>query len=187
MTRTNTSRARRSGGRAPVGLIWFVAGAIVAVVVIFVFPNIRETIKKTEKSTVQHARSLRNRLAKTPTANPGSASSHFDFYRLLSHPTQILTAGESGEVSQTPANQPVAQPGRYMLQVASFRDNADAQALKAQLALWGIAANVEAVNVQGETWHRVQVGPVNNLSTLNALREKLARHKLQPLLIRLGG
>jgi SPOR domain len=182
----------RGGGKAKArgvpALLWFLAGGIVAIVAIFGFPAVRNALEHAKDSTVEHARALGGAVTKAGPAAAGTAGAHFDFYRLLSHPTQILTSGESNEVAQTPAAQPVAQPGAYVLQVASFRDDSDAEALKAQLALWGIApSSVESVEVQGETWHRVRVGPVSDLATLNALREKLSAHKLQPLLIRVGG
>lgn len=186
MSRTPAGDPRQRRERSPLGLLWFVAGAVVALVAIMVFPSVRNALRKTESTTVQQAKSLGHRLAKTPPAEPGTAAAHFDFYRILAHPAQILTSTESGEVSEEPATQPVAQPGHYVLQVASFRADSDAEALKAQLALWGVTANVESVNVQGETWHRVRVGPVSDLPTLNAVRKKLALHHLHPLLIRLG-
>lgn len=176
----NDGGSRRGGGFG-----WFVAGALVAVVIVFAVPAIRDFLTRAESSAVEHAKTLGNRITRAPAgATPGAG--HFDFYQMLSHPTQILTSGESKEVQQTQQSNPVAQPGAYILQVASFRDVKDAQALKAQLALWGITADVQSVSVQGEAWHRVRVGPVKDLKTLNSVRERLAAHKLQPLLIRVG-
>lgn len=173
---------RRAGGP-----LWFVAGGIVAAVIMFAFPAIKGALRHAEKSTVAHAGRLKDKLTRTPPGATASGSGpHFDFYQLLAHPTQILTSGESSEVATPPASNPVAVPGSYILQVASFRDARDAEALKAQLALWGVQAQVQPVDVQGETWHRVRVGPIADLHRLNALRGKLAAHKLQPMVIRVG-
>jgi len=166
------------------GLLWFIAGGIVAVVLIIAFPSIKDALKSAEKSTVQHAGALKKRLTRQKAGSAAtSGGPHFDFYRLLSHPTQILTSHESREVATPPPSRPVSQPGSYVLQVASFRNGHDARALKAQLALWGIRAEVQSVNVQGETWHRVRIGPVSDLKTLNSLRDRLASHKLHALVI----
>jgi len=166
------------------GLLWFIAGGIVAVVLLVAFPSIKDALKHAEQSTVEHAGNLKDRITKS---KPGTAATaggpHFDFYQLLSHPTQILTSHESSEVATPPSSGPVSQPGSYVLQVASFRNGHDAQALKAQLALWGVNAKVQSVDVQGETWHRVRVGPVSDLKKLNALRDKLAAHQLHALVI----
>lgn len=176
-------RHSEDGRRRSSGFFWFVAGGLVAVVLIYAVPMFRGSLRHAEDSTLRHAKTLGEKITSAPA---GATGGHFDFYQLLSHPTQILTSSESKEVRQSGETGPVAQPGAYILQVASFRDQKDAQALKAQLALWGIAADVQLVQVQGETWHRVRVGPVSDLATLNDLRRRLAAHKLQPLLIRVG-
>ena len=169
------------------GVLWFIAGGIVAVVLIVAFPGIKDALHHAEKSTLEHASALKNKLGKTRPGTAGtSAGPHFDFYQLLKHPTQILTSVESREVATPPATQPVAQAGRYILQVASFRDAKAANALKAQLALWGIQATVQSVDVQDETWHRVRVGPLSDLDKLNAVRAQLARHQLHALVIHDG-
>ncbi len=173
---------RRTGG-----LLWFIAGSIVTAILIVAFPGIKQTLHHVEKSTLKHAGALKNKLGKTPsgTVTPRSVP-HFDFYQLLKHPIQILTSGESREVATPPASQPVVQAGNYILQVASFRDTKAAGALKAQLALWGIQANIQAVSVQGEIWHRVRIGPLSDLGKLNAVRNRLAKHQLHALVIRAG-
>lgn len=177
------SEMRRRAG----GPLWFIAGGVVAVVLMIAFPAIKNAFRHAEKSTIEHASRLKTKLTRTPSGAPATTPGpHFDFYQLLAHPTQILTSGESSEVATPPASRPVAQPGSYVLQVASFRDAQDAEALKAQLALWGVRAEVQSVSVQGETWHRVRVGPITDLRKLNSVRSTLASHKLQPMVIRVG-
>lgn len=172
------------GKRRGSGLLWFVAGGVVVLVLIIAFPGIKRALHHAERSTLKHAHDLGTKLGKT---RPGNAATqggpHFDFYQLLKHPTQILTSGESQEVASTPSTQPVNQAGTYIVQVASFRDRKSAEALKAQLALWGIHAGIQAVKVQGETWHRVRIGPLSDLEKLNNLRRQLAAHHLQPIVI----
>ena len=169
------------------GVLWFIAGGIVAVILIVAFPGIKDALHHAGESTIEHASALKDKLGRT---RPGTAATragpHFDFYQLLKHPTQILTSSESREVATPPATQPVAQAGSYILQVASFRDAKAANALKAQLALWGIQSSVEAVKVQDETWHRVRIGPLSDLDKLNAVRKQLAGHQLHALVIHAG-
>lgn len=185
--RPDLKNPQESGRRRGGGVLWFIAGIVVAVILIVAFPGIKHALHHAERSTLEHAGALKNKLGKT---RPGTAASssgpHFDFYQLLKHPTQILTSGESREVETPPANQPVAQAGSYILQVASFRDAKAANALKAQLALWGIQARVQAVNIQNETWHRVNIGPLSDLGKLNAVRSQLAKHRLHALVIHAG-
>lgn len=178
---------RESGHRRGGGVLWFIAGIVVAVIVLVAFPGIKHALHHAEKSTLEHAGALKNKLGKTRPGNAATSSGpHFDFYQLLKHPTQILTSGESSEVETPSANQPLARAGSYILQVASFRDAKSAKALKAQLALWGIHASVQAVSVQNETWHRVNIGPLSDLDKLNAVRSQLAKHQLHALVIHAG-
>ncbi len=184
---------RRRGGR----LLWFIAGVIVALVIIFAFPAIKHSLEHAKTSAIKKAKTLNKNLQKNKpekearnTKAPAAASkgrTTFDFYYLLTHPTQILTPGETHEVKSEPDSRTsVTQAGSYVLQVASLRHGKDADRLKAQLALWGIRSHVQKVEVQGETWHRVRIGPIDDLSRLNALRKTLAGHHLKPLLIRVG-
>ncbi|HEX5314874.1 MAG TPA: SPOR domain-containing protein, partial [Gammaproteobacteria bacterium] len=172
----------RRGGTAP---IWFVAGALLAVLIIFGYPAVRNAVQHRSTGVAQQGGAPAGGRQENPAAAATTGES-FDFYRMLSHPTQILTSGETAEVQPAKPAQSVAEPGSYILQVASFRAAKDAEALKAQLALWGVSAEVQAVTVQGETWHRVRIGPVSDLASLNAMRSRLAAHKLKPLLIRTG-
>ena len=42
------------------------------------------------------------------------------------------------------------------------------------------------MEVQDETWHRVRIGPLSDLSKINGLRDKLAQHKLHAIVIHAG-
>ena len=61
-----------------------------------------------------------------------------------------------------------------MLQAGSFRNMEQADRLKAKLALQGIVATIQTVRIRdGETWHRVRVGPMTDIATLNQTRKRL--------------
>ncbi len=74
---------------------------------------------------------------------------------------------------------------QYFLQVASFKSEADADNLKAQLALQGFEAVVQtaAIPEQG-TWHRVRVGPLKNIDTINKVRADLINNDFSANLIK---
>ena len=96
-------------------------------------------------------------------------------------PEQDQEVQRSGEVGK------VDKPGTYVLQAGSFRNAADADKLRATLALAGIESSVQTVTIdRDQTWHRVRIGPFENLDRLNAARERLAQHNIQALVIRLG-
>lgn len=84
------------------------------------------------------------------------------------------------------APQPTADSSRYMLQAASFRESGDAQRLAGRLRDFGLLANISEVQTgEGDTWHRVQVGPYDDRRELNRAQDLMVTQGIEPLLIRL--
>jgi len=71
------------------------------------------------------------------------------------------------------------------LQVGSFRRYEEADRRKAELALLGYAATVQAANVNGETWHRVKIGPMPDAEA-RKLRDRLKAVGMNPMLVKGG-
>jgi cell division protein FtsN len=86
--------------------------------------------------------------------------------------TQNITAAPPSAVAPPAAAGP-AQTG-YLLQVGAFPSAADAETLKAKLALQGFVANVQSVNVGGQTYHRVRLGPFHSATDLESAKQRLA-------------
>jgi cell division protein FtsN len=74
----------------------------------------------------------------------------------------------------------------YVLQAGSYRNEADANRRRAQLALQGIPATVQRVAVDADVWHRVRIGPISNLDELNKKRRQLQAADIDALVIRVG-
>lgn len=96
------------------------------------------------------------------------------------------TATTTSRTPATPSSSAPAQSGQqYIIQAASFQNFADADRLKARIALLGIVASIQTVTIkEGEEWHRVRIGPVNSTEEVNRLRNRLAEHKIKALVIR---
>ena len=77
-----------------------------------------------------------------------------------------------------PAPAPVANTSgaRYLIQAGAFRGEAEAEALKARIALTGEIARVETAQINGTTVHRVRLGPYPDASALAAAKQALASH-----------
>ena len=133
-----------------------------------------------------------NRLPAAPQPKPSTAAPaaeekpkpHYDFYALLrGRETQVSDEELANQVkaeTAPPAAAPVApQPsvqGRYLLQAGAFRDLRDADAVKARIALAGLQARVETVNVNGTTLHRVRLGPYATARELEDAKHQLAEN-----------
>lgn len=138
-----------------------------------------------------------------------SDAPRFEFYHLLTEqevgePASAPVPGELAlpsveeedetvaqqTVPETAAAEPSPRPSgtRYLLQAGSFRQAADADALRANLALIGIEARIQIVELPGgETWHRVRIGPFDDLSAVNQARARMAANQIDAIMLRTGG
>lgn len=76
-----------------------------------------------------------------------------------------------------------ASSTQVSLQVGSFRRYEEADRRKAELALLGYAASVQTANVNGETWHRVKIGPLPDAEA-RKVRDRLKAVGMNPMLIK---
>ena len=72
----------------------------------------------------------------------------------------------------------------YILQAGSFRNARDAEQLKATLALLGSIATVHTVTVNGETWHRVRIGPYEGARKADEMRRMLSDNDIDTLVLK---
>ncbi len=99
----------------------------------------------------------------------------FDFYTILPELEVAIPEEELIKASKKPTTTNTSDGIDYMLQAGSFRNPQQADRLKAKLALQGIVATIQTVRIRdGETWHRVRVGPINDITTLNQTRKRLS-------------
>ncbi|HET6805277.1 MAG TPA: SPOR domain-containing protein [Frateuria sp.] len=86
-------------------------------------------------------------------------------------PAAVTENIQAAPATAVPA--PAAGSG-YLLQVGAFPSAADAEALKAKLALQGFVANVQTVQVGSQTFHRVRLGPYRSATELESVQDRLA-------------
>ncbi|MBI6953251.1 SPOR domain-containing protein [Pseudomonas sp. CCOS 191] len=85
-----------------------------------------------------------------------------------------------------PPAPPVIKPAattQFFLQAGSFRKQADADKVRAQIILLGQAVKVESGTVKEETWYRVMVGPFSNREQLTVAQKQLAGAGFSNLLL----
>ncbi|KAG1647672.1 hypothetical protein GQR58_030419 [Nymphon striatum] len=67
------------------------------------------------------------------------------------------------------------------------KEKADADNLKAKLALQGFEAIVQTASIPEKgTWHRVRVGPLNNIKSINKVRGDLTANNFNADLIKIS-
>ena len=110
-----------------------------------------------------------------PTA-PDPAPS-FDFYKVLPSKTPS---------ELPPSAAPRAPAPRYYLQAGAFRNAADADNLKAQLAMLGIEAVIQTAPVADRgVFHRVRVGPFSAMDEINRTRTLLTQNDIPATLVKI--
>jgi cell division protein FtsN len=184
----NMPRSRKAGrGGTVVGIfIGLVLGLTIAAAVAFYLGKTGLTSPLGVSSTAKDApRSARNELQ--PPAAPAAEKPRFDFYK-------ILPGGEEPKATQTRAAdkaqdratdratidaaktaEPAAKAGdRFWLQAGAFASEADAENLKARLALSGWEATMQSVTQPDKSVrYRVRLGPYDNADELNRVKAEL--------------
>ena len=125
--------------------------------------------------------------AQTPAGQPADGEKKFSFYD--------LAPGAGDKPADKPAVQPAkpdakpadakpadAKPAaaaddktKYLLQAGAFKSQADAEAMKAKLALLGFNAAVSSADKDGAPVYRVRIGPIDKLDEANRTRQTLAQ------------
>jgi cell division protein FtsN len=119
---------------------------------------------------------------------PPPPKPRFDFYNLLPEMEVIVPEQEISGTQTHEGVKQVEKPGTYLLQAGSFRSQQQADQLRAKLALLGLETSLQTVNIDSrQAWHRVRVGPFNNLNDLNEARSLLKKNGVDAILIRLKG
>jgi len=105
----------------------------------------------------------------------------FEFYKILPGAEEPVTEQQIKQAAK-----PGAPAENYLLQAGSFQNPADADNLKARLALLGVEAGVEPINLAEKgTWYRVRVGPYSKVDEINRLRQTLAQNGIEASLVKI--
>jgi cell division protein FtsN len=106
----------------------------------------------------------------TPEAAPS-----FDFYKVL-----------PGEPQPVLPPAPAASSAQHLyLQAGAFQNPADADNLKASLALLGIEASIQTSEVADRgIFHRVRIGPLDGMAEVERTRAVLAQNNIPAVLVK---
>lgn len=109
----------------------------------------------------------------------------FTFYDILPN-VEMVMPDTSPRTRVEAEPQAIEEPGLYVLQAGSFSTNEDADRRRAELALHGIESHIQRVKVNERNYHRVYIGPTDDLDELNLLRSRLRAAQIDVLRIRLS-
>lgn len=131
------------------------------------------------------------------------APSRFQFYELLPRdevrvpqtqppapPPAAATPRPPAPAAEPPTarTEPTAPPtSRVLLQTGSFREHSQADEMKARLAMMGLQADIRQVQVGGQTFHRVYLGPFETEAQADRWAERLRRDSIEVLRLPVSG
>jgi len=116
-----------------------------------------------------------------PAVTKPAPKPELEFYTILLKDETVLPERRGSRARTAKAEEGV----RYMLQAASFAAFADADRLKAKLALNGLVANVQKVSIEGKgDFYRVRLGPYGNLAELDDANQRLKQLGIKALQLR---
>lgn len=120
-----------------------------------------------------------------PDTEPGEDPDRFSFYDWLPSfevviPEVETPAARAREVAA------IVDPGVYVLQAGSFLTATDAEAQRARLALLGVESRIQRVSIDDRSFHRVRIGPIEDLDELNSIRARLLGAEIESIVMRMA-
>ena len=183
--RRGASRQQPAPRRAVPGWLWLVSGLAIGLFVAFLLqlePG-RETVKR-DRTPPPPAPSQTPKTSEEP---------RYDFYTLL--PESEVIVPQAGVSETPPAEATEAKPDaeaataettgqRFFLQAGSFRKQAEADRVRAQILLLGLDVRLEDARLDsGDVWYRVQVGPFTDRNKLSQAQQVLTGNGFDNLLL----
>lgn len=154
-----------------------------------------ETTSKSEKSDEKSRAAPTAKAAEAPPTKSDDKP-RFDFYNILPGTDDPAKAKPAPAPAPAPApvpttqekepEQPSAAPKEvFFLQAGAFQNAADADNMKARLAMLGIEAAVQTGNSGDRgTFHRVRIGPFSRVDEVNRTRDALKQNGIESTLIK---
>lgn len=176
------------------GWVWFFAGLLVGVFLsglIWLKVTPSGQLFPRQAGTTLQERDKPKVAEQKEEEQPDTPKPRFDFYTILPEMEVVVpdpvdeVKGDATTTAEAtePTEKPMERAAGYMLQMGSFRNYADADRLKASLALVGIQAEIQRVSIKGgDVFFRVRSGPYDR-AQVNSLRAKLKEKKISSLVI----
>lgn len=188
--RTSRSSSEVKGGSFLLGMVTgLVLGLAIAVgVAWYIYKTPRPFLAqgKPAESAVDKGAQAKADIAKPaiqglPQAEEQQATKpRFEFYKILPGTEEPASEQEFRQSAQQPSLADL-----YFLQAGAFQNLAEADNLKAKLALLGMQASIQSTNLPDKgMWHRVRLGPYKSIEDLDRARSTLKQNGIDASLIK---
>jgi cell division protein FtsN len=180
----------RSGGSLLLGMaIGFLIGlGVAAVIAIYFLKTPMPFLERAREKALTGAPNLTEAAKQPAKAQEAKVEQkpRFDFYRILPGQEEPVTERQVREAQRQAQKSGEAVKETYLLQAGSFQNPADADNLKAKLALIGLEASVEPASIPEKgIWYRVRIGPYTRLEEINRVRQQMVENGIEVSLVRI--
>ncbi len=190
------SHGQRQEKKPLPGFVWLFIGLAIGLFVAFIIyldkqpeneMRFDEAVQAELDKLKQKKAARKESIAK---AEPDSEkSSRFNFYTILPELEVLIPDSElqldEGSNSNATEGRVLSGDKQYLLQAGSFQQQADAERLKAQLALLGVSARIQPVTINHQRWYRVRIGPLASRSDVYRELNRLQQHDISAMAIEL--
>lgn len=209
------ARRKKSGKRTAIsidfnGFLLFAAGMVIGALVTILWQGIqtsgsgigaglREMMEKSRQQEQVDSAANQPGSGTDPVPANNEPQTSFDFFTVLPEIEVVVPdyAGEDsvppGTADNTPgrpaANADAApeNKGSFMLQAGSYQHTADAERLRAELALLGLVSFIQKVTIQGRgDFYRVRLGPYTDHREMVTVDQRLGDHGIKALRLKVS-
>ena len=128
-----------------------------------------------QEIVVSAAKQSKPMKASAPIKKKQLQAPRYDFFTLLPE-KEVVVPDYEIKTRNREEKAGKSRAVRYMMQAGSFRNNKDADRLKAKLALIGIESKIELARIGDVNWYRVKLGPFLNMSATEVVRQRLRKN-----------
>lgn len=191
MAKRKRRRVNRSKKTEYPPFVWMLFGLAIGLSVAFAVyvrsnePAAVARVDAPQPASLQSALDDNDDMPAPTPAKEKPENKRFTFYDILPN-FEVITPETAPEVEADVVPKAIEEPGVYVLQAGSFSTNKDADRRRAELALHGIESHIQRVKVNDRNYHRVYIGPTDDLDELNMLRSRLRTAKIDVFRIRLS-
>ena len=197
-----SKRNKSGGGWAGIGML--LAGMVIGSLATLLWhgaqtaeDGIGAGIRRMFEDSRQAAANKQPAERRDAEAQPERPSTDYTFYQVLPEIEVVAPSAEETTAASQP--QPESKPqtktataaaeksaNAYMLQAGSYQRHADAERLKATLALKGLASAIQKVSIQGRgDFYRVRLGPYSTYADMVKADEQLSRAGIKALRLKM--
>lgn len=174
------SSPRKRSAKQPAALWkWGIVAVLIFLFVYFLY-FLRHTDTQPGVQPVEILPEAKEAQPVDKTEPPGAEEPRFGFYTMLPEKEVIIPEREIKTRKREESLGRAAKES-YTLQIGSFKHYAEADRLKAQLALLGVEAKIETAKIGDTVWNRVKIGPFNSMTRLDRVRSRLRQHHIDSI------